>query len=247
MPIRHITPAAPLYNTHPLVFGHRGARGHAPENTLLGIETGIRLGADWIEVDVRLNAGQPVLLHDATLDRTTDGRGFVAEVSPAYLATLNAGRGEHVPTVLEAFELIDRRAGLNLELKARGCAPVIVQQVRHAVQVMGWDWANILVSSFDLHELQQVKALEPRIPVGALYCGVPLDYTASAEALGAVSVHLSHEFLAPNMLADARARGLATYVYTVNRPHEIDRLRALGIHGIFTDYPERALILDRVA
>lgn len=247
MPIRHITPAPRLRNPHPLVFGHRGARGHAPENTLLGIETGIRLGADWIEVDVHLNAGRPVLMHDMTLERSTNGRGRVAEVTPDYLDSLDAGRGQHVPTVQQAIECIDRRAGLNLELKARGLAEVIVHQIRHAVQVLGWDWSEILVSSFDLHELRQVKALEPRIAVGALYCGVPLDYAASAEALGAVSVHLSHEFLAPNLLADARARGLAIYVYTVNQPEEIERLRALGVDGLFTDYPERAAVLDRAA
>ncbi|MBB88009.1 MAG: hypothetical protein KAG72_04350 [Abyssibacter sp.] len=231
----------------PLVFGHRGARGHAPENTLLGIETGIRLGADWIEVDVHLNAGNPVLMHDLTLDRTTNGRGFVADVPPDYLAELDAGRGQKVPSVLDAIDMIDRRAGLNLELKAAGSAAVVVREIRHAVQLLGWDWSAFLVSSFDLQELRQLRALEPRIPIGALYAGVPLDYAASAEALGAVSVHLSHEFLAPNMIRDARARGLAVHVYTVNDPVEIARVRALGVDGIFTDYPERVLVLDRVA
>lgn len=247
MAIRQISPTAPIRSPHPLVFGHRGARGHAPENTLLGIETGIQLGADWIEVDVQLNAGRLVLMHDPTLDRTTNGQGMVAEVSPAYLDALDAGRGQRIPTVQQAFACIDRRAGLNLELKARGTAAILVQQIRYAVQDMGWDWSEILVSSFDLQELRQLKTLEPRIAVGALYCGVPLDYAASATALGARSVHLSHEFLSPDMLADARARGLAIYVYTVNRPAEIERLRALGVDGLFTDYPERASILDRVA
>jgi len=231
----------------PLVFGHRGARGHAPENTLLGVETAIRLGADWVEVDVQLNAGSPVLMHDLTLERTTNGHGFVADVAPDYLAGLDAGRGQKVPGVLDTIELIDHRAGLNLELKAAGSAGVIVRDIRHAVQVLGWDWSEFLVSSFNLQELRQVSALEPRIPIGALYAGVPLDYAASAEALGAISVHLSHEFLAPNMIEDARARGLAVYVYTVNHPVEIERVRALGVDGIFTDYPERVLVLDRVA
>jgi glycerophosphoryl diester phosphodiesterase len=226
------------------VIGHRGARGHAPENTLLALDTGIRLGADWLEFDVQLHeSGALLLFHDLTLERTTNGRGLLAAQPFEALRQLDAGQGQQIPTLEEALELIEQRAGVNIELKtADGTAEAVAGVVRNYVAA-GWPAEKFLVSSFHLPELWEFKQLAPEIPVGALVGGVPLDWAACAIELGAASLNLSSEFVDPRLITDAHAHGIKVYVYTVNDPAEMRMLQALGVDGVFSDYPERALAL----
>jgi glycerophosphoryl diester phosphodiesterase len=226
------------------VIGHRGARGHAPENTLLALDTGIRLGADWLEFDVQLHeSGALLLFHDLTLERTTNGRGLLATQPFEALRQLDAGQGQQIPTLEEALELIEQRAGVNIELKtADGTAEAVAGVVRNYVAA-GWPAEKFLVSSFHLPELWEFKQLAPEIPVGALVGGVPLDWAACAIELGAASLNLSSEFVDPRLITDAHAHGIKVYVYTVNDPAEMRMLQALGVDGVFSDYPERALAL----
>lgn len=224
------------------VYGHRGARGHAPENTLAGLDAALRLGARWVEVDVQICAGVPVLLHDLTLDRTTNGQGRVADITLAELAQLDAGGGEPVPTLRAALDrLAATDCGINIELKGGSSADAVAGDLSRALADGGWSPDRLLVSSFDHHQIARMRALLPQVPRAALYAGVPLDYAAAASQLAAVAVHLSREFLAPELIADARTRGLAIGVYTVNDADALAELRAAGIDGVFTDYPERAL------
>jgi len=226
------------------VIGHRGARGHAPENTLLALDTGIRLGADWLEFDVQLHeSGALLLFHDLTLERTTNGRGLLAAQPFEALRQLDAGQGQQIPTLEEALELIEQRTGVNIELKtADGTAEAVAGVVRNYVAA-GWPAEKFLVSSFHLPELWEFKQLAPEIPVGALVGGVPLDWAACAIELGAASLNLSSEFVDPRLITDAHAHGIKVYVYTVNDPAEMRMLQALGVDGVFSDYPERALAL----
>lgn len=226
------------------VIGHRGARGHAPENTLLALDTGIRLGAHWLEFDVQRHAsGELLLFHDLTLERTTNGQGLLLAQDYATLRALDAGRGQQIPTLEEALELIDQQAGVNIELKtAGGTGEAVAAVVRRYVEA-GWPAEHFLVSSFHLPELWEFKQLAPEIPIGALICGVPLDWAGCAVELGAATLNLSSEFVDPRLIEDAHAHGIAVYVYTVNDPAEMRALHALGVDGIFTDYPDRALAL----
>lgn len=105
-----------------ICFGHRGACGHEPENTLRSVRRALELGADGIEVDVHLADGRLVVIHDDTLNRTTNGTGPVAEKSFACLRSLNAGQGERIPTLEEVFDTVNRRAIVNIELKGLGTA-----------------------------------------------------------------------------------------------------------------------------
>src|SRR5579862_2625349 len=104
-------------------FGHRGAAGHEPENTLRSVRKALELGANGIEVDVQLADDHLVVIHDATLDRTTDGTGAVAEKSFACLRSLDAGRSERIPTLEEVFDAVNRQAVINVEFKGPGTAP----------------------------------------------------------------------------------------------------------------------------
>jgi glycerophosphoryl diester phosphodiesterase len=225
------------------VIGHRGARGHAPENTLLSIETAIRLGAHWVEVDVQHHAGELWLMHDLRLERTTNGRGHLTDHTAAALRQLDAGRGQPIPTLPEAMDLIEQKVGLNIELKSwNGCAAAVADCLRNYL-AEGWPANRLMVSSFHLPELWEFRQILPEVPVAALYCGVPLDWAGIAVELGARCLNLSDEFVDEKLLADAHARGLRVNVYTVNDPEELRRMRDLGVDGVFTDYPDRALPL----
>jgi glycerophosphoryl diester phosphodiesterase len=164
--------------THPnrlMCIGHRGARGHAPENTLLSIETGIRLGADMIEFDVQLCQDELVVIHDPRLERTTNGVGRVEHVRLDYLRSLDAGKGQQIPTLHEVLQFVNGRIPLNVEIKsADGTGARIAAALREAIHQC-WRADHFLVSSFHLPELHEFKRAAPEIPVAALVCGVPLD------------------------------------------------------------------------
>ena len=227
----------------PILIGHRGARGLAPENTLLGLDTGIRAGCPWVEFDVQLHrTGELFLLHDLTLERTTNGSGLATQAPWEMLRSLDAGARQHIPTLDEALDLVDGRAVVNIELKTwDGTASAVARLLVERIQA-GLPPEKLLVSSFHLPELYEFKQRLPQVPVGVLFCGVPLDYAAAATELEAVSINLSSEFVDSRIVTDAKARGLAVYVYTVNRPEELDWLVRMGVDGVFTDYPDRLMV-----
>lgn len=234
-----------MQSNHPsrefTVIGHRGARGHAPENTLLGFDTAMCLGAHWVEFDVQLHDDELLLMHDLRLERTTNGKGRLDELTFAQLRALDAGKGQQIPTLQEALALIDQRIGVNVELKTWGGTGTEVARVLREAVEQGWPLDKLQVSSFHLPELYEFHDLAPEIPIGVLLCGVPLDWAGCAVELGANSLNISDEFVDERIIADAHARELKVFVYTVNHPDEIAHMKAIGVDGIFTDYPDRAL------
>ncbi|MGB1580850.1 MAG: glycerophosphodiester phosphodiesterase [Nevskiales bacterium] len=224
----------------PVCIGHRGAAGHAPENTLLSIDKALELGADWIEIDIQLAQGQPVVIHNRRLDATTNGSGLVAQQDALRLRALNAGQGQGqgVPSLYELIAHLKRRAVLNIELKAPGSA-VAVLPILNAFLARGWQPEDFLISSFDAHELRRFAEALPAIRCGLLIAGIPLDYAAAAQTLSAWSIHLHIDFVNTALIADAKARGLKVFVYTVNHSDDARWLLSLGVDGLFSDYPEQ--------
>jgi glycerophosphoryl diester phosphodiesterase len=223
------------------VIAHRGARGHAPENTLAAFDQAIALGAPWIELDVQWHAGRLWVFHDARLERCTNGRGRLVDQDAAALRALDAGRGERIPWLDEVLDRIDRRLGVNVELKtADGTAAAVAAMLRGYLD-RGWRPEQFLVSSFHLPELREFKQRLPEVPLGVLLCGVPLDLAAAVTELGAAVLSLELDFADPALIADGQRRGARVYVYTVNEPDDLARVKALGVDGVFTDYPDRAL------
>lgn len=234
---------SPTQSSSFTVIGHRGACGHAPENTLLSIDAAIRLGAHWVEFDVQHHAGELWLMHDLTLDRTTNGRGLLTAHSAAQLRALDAGQGEPIPTLPDALNLIEQRVGVNIELKSwDGCAAAVADCLRGYL-AEGWDAQRFMVSSFHLPELWEFRQLLPEVPVAMLTVGVPLDWAGAASELGARWLNVSAEFVDARLIADAHARGLGINVYTVNEAWQLRALREQGVDGVFTNYPDRALVL----
>jgi glycerophosphoryl diester phosphodiesterase len=230
-----------MFCLHPmspfLCIGHRGACGHEPENTLRSIRRALELGADGVEIDVRLVHGELLVMHDAKLERTTNGHGYLVRKSLATLRTLDAGKGEHIPTLREVFETVDRRGLVNIELKGRQTAGPVRALIHEFVHSHGWHYEHFLVSSFNRTELRAIS--DPKIPVGLLLTRPTRLYGLSARRVRACAVHPAVRFVTARFVADAHRRGLRVFPYTVNEPAEIARLRGLEVDGVFTDFPER--------
>lgn len=221
-----------------ICIAHRGASGHAPENTLLAVRKALELGAAWIEVDVHLVEGQLVVIHDLRLERTTNGQGLVAESPLSYIRSLDAGSGECVPLLGEVLDLVGGHAGINIELKGENTAGPVADLVGLRVAGRSMRLDGVIVSSFDPDALLMVKRHQPAIPIGLLLETIPDGYAESAERMGAYSVHVHRKSLDERFVADAHNRGLKVFTFTANSLKEVRRMRQLGVDGIFTDYPE---------
>lgn len=223
-----------------LCIGHRGARGHAPENTLLSFRRALELGAHSIELDVYLCEGELVVIHDDTLDRTTNGHGPIGSHTLAELRRLDAGQGERIPLLREVFDMVDRRAGINIELKGPGTAAAVAAFVAYYRQA-GWDDALLLVSSFDWEELAAFRAHDACTRIGLLFDAWPDTLEAATRELRSHAWHPQRRQVNAHLVQRAHALQQRVYTYTVNDGAELQRLHALGVDGVFTDYPERAV------
>ncbi|MBI4464152.1 MAG: glycerophosphoryl diester phosphodiesterase [Acidobacteria bacterium] len=218
-----------------LRIGHRGAAGHAPENTLLSIQAAITLGADLVELDVRATRdGHFVLLHDGRVDRTTNGKGAVAEMTLDAIRRLDAGEEQRIPTLWEVLEAASGRVGVILEIKSPGLAEGIAATVRQS----GFA-GSILYASFLHQELKVVREVIPSASTMALLkSGSPLSPSDLTE------VHVSHVGLPLDPLTRPRVElfhsaAFSVFVYTVNDPSDIEWVKSLGVEGIISDFPER--------
>ncbi|MBI4183904.1 MAG: glycerophosphodiester phosphodiesterase [Proteobacteria bacterium] len=235
----------------PRVIGHRGAAGHAPENTLAGLVACARLGARWAEVDVRLTAcGRPVLLHDETLERTTGGRGPVAERPYAEIAALDAGAwfspaftGERIPTLTEALACC-RRLGLGLNVEVKPCpgreaeaAAVLARSL--SVQ----PGVAVLASSFAAEVLAALAEAAPGLARGLVIERAPRPEEAEALAPGVVSLHVAERTLTPAGARALKGAGFGLLAYTVNGRRRGRALLFRGVDAVISDYPDRLLSL----
>lgn len=230
----------------PLVIAHRGASGTAPENTLAAFRRAVACGADMVELDVQLTLdGEVVVVHDFTLDRTTDGTGTVGASSLAEIRRLDAGawfgnafRGEAVPTLGEVLGAVG--LPVNVELKPVGDQGLEARTltVVRAAGALG----RVVFSSFDPGALERLRALSSEADIGILCDGPPGPAAMRlAGRVGARALHVRKDGATPEAFALARAAGLQIRVWTVNEAGEFERLAAAGARGVFTDYPERFL------
>jgi glycerophosphoryl diester phosphodiesterase len=218
-----------------LRIGHRGACGHAPENTLASIEKAISIGCDLTEVDVQRTAdGSLILLHDERVDRTTNGRGLVADMKLEDVRKFDAGRDRNIPTLEEALKTAQGRIGLILELKAEGLA----YDVCGIVRASGFP-GEIIYASFLRDELQHVRRADPDACTLLLFKRLPKDPAAEATGLQATHVGLRFDTATLPLVRALHKARLTVFVYTVNKPADITGMRTLGADGIVSDFPDR--------
>jgi glycerophosphoryl diester phosphodiesterase len=223
--------------------GHRGAAGHEPENTLRSFRRAMELGADMVELDVHLcGSGELVVIHDETVDRTTDGTGEVAKMTLDELRVLDAGRGERIPTLQEVIDLATGRMGINIELKGLGTAEPALEHIEDAVD-KGWDRSSFQVSSFHLEELSAIRKLSKDVRTGVLFALDDGGIMEFAELNHAYSLNPNHRTVTPDFVSRAHERGLRIYTWTVNEAEDIARMKGLGVDGIISDYLDR---IDKV-
>ncbi len=234
------------------IIGHRGAAGHAPENTLASLRAAAVLGVRWVEFDVRLSRdGCPVLFHDDRLERTSNGVGRVADRDAAALARLDAGAwfapafaGEPIPRLAQALvALAALRLGANVEIKAdAGCEAATGQAVA-ALLATAWPATLLppLVSSFSETVLQAVRATAPELRRALLVHAVPRGWRDRLAALGCRDLHCAAASVRPATLAEARAAGIPVRCYTVNDAPTAERLFAMGVEAVFSDFPDRLI------
>ncbi|MBB1296135.1 MULTISPECIES: glycerophosphodiester phosphodiesterase family protein [Pseudoalteromonas] len=221
------------------VFAHRGASGDFPENTKSAILEALKVGVDGIEVDIQSSFDDYMVIHDSWLDRTTSGKGRVSNFTAHELSKLDAGNGEKIPTLQQLFDWNNNKSLLNIELKHTFALERFVALLEQNIEAKKISKTNILVSSFDHHQLQWLKNKLPWLKIGALTSSIPINYAKFASDLNAYSVHADKTFINKAFAEDAKKRGLKIYAYTVDREEDIALMLEYGIDGIFTNYPAR--------
>ncbi|QKI83800.1 glycerophosphodiester phosphodiesterase [Kroppenstedtia eburnea] len=234
---------------------HRGASGHAPENTIAAYDLAVKMKADYFEVDVqRSKDGRLVIMHDTTVDRTTDGTGNVKDLTLAQLKQLDAGSwfsptfaGEKIPTL---EEVLDRYRGkgikILIELKDPSLYPGIEQQVAKALSERKLDKRKdkVVVQSFDLESIQRFHQVLPRVPIGVLASygdyketGVTDEHLRSFAAY-ADYVNPNKDLVDADLVQRVHRHGMKILPYTVRDRTAADLLFTAGVDGFITDFPE---------
>jgi glycerophosphoryl diester phosphodiesterase len=222
-------------------YGHRGAAGHEPENTLLSVKCGIEFGSDWIEIDVHAVSGDLAVIHDERLEKTTNGSGLIKMKSWDYLRSLDVGKGQKIPTLCEVIDCIDRKAGLAIEIKNHDAASLVVSEIHKAVFYKGWTYKQFIVSSLNYLELQLVQCYDPHIRIALIKGGVIMEFAKFADQIGAYSIFANKSFITPELVEEAHIRGLKVVAQAVNTEEEYLFMEAMDVDGVVSDYPDRII------
>jgi glycerophosphoryl diester phosphodiesterase len=230
----------------PLVTSHAACKGHAPENTLAGIEAALRLGADAIEIDVHCTAdGVPVLIHDETVDRTTDGTGNIHDMPLEVARALDAGarqfapkfEGARIPTLAEVLELTRGKALLQIEVKQTGIEEQVAQVVRDAAAI-----ADCEVHSFWPQVVRAMRETEPRMAAALLTDGRRIvdwhDFFGFALSINSQGVSVYYAFATPEIVRMGQRRSLTFMTWTVDDEKDMAAMCDAGVDSICSNFPD---------
>ena len=234
-----------------LIFGHRGACGYAPENTLEAFRLALSQGADGYELDVHMSSdGELVVIHDETVDRTTDGTGLVRDLTLAQLKALDAScgkegyRGARIPTLREALELVKgTRYTVNVEIKTdEWFYPEMEEKCLALVKALGME-DQVVYSSFNHFTLQRLRALKPDVKTGMLFGDIMVRPWEYAQPLQVDFLHpMKMNIWVPGFAEETAKAGLGINMWTINDEDTMNRCLDCGA-GIITNYPDVAVRL----
>lgn len=223
-----------------LKIGHRGAKGHAPENTLISFQTAMDMGVDGIEIDVHLTSDNHlVVIHDDTLDRTTSGTGLINSFTLSELKALRIDNLHEIPTLEEVLDLIDKKIFINIELKGKNTAKPVVDVIESYLNDKKWNYNHFLVSSFDWIALQEVRSLNPNVAIGVLTqtdLGLAIGF---ADCIQAKSIHPYFHLLTRENTALMQQKRFQVFPWTVNELEDIQKIKYFQVDGIISDFPDR--------
>jgi glycerophosphoryl diester phosphodiesterase len=219
------------------VIGHRGAAGEQPENTLKGFRYALDLGVDYVECDVHLTRDDRlVVMHDATVDRTTNGQGAIRALTFDRIRSLDAGKGEQVPTLDEVLDVVRGRARLLCELKGAGVEEAAVQAVAAHDMV-----DQVYFTSFSLDRLARVRQMGDHYRLGAILPNPSEFEIARAVELGAEAIGVQYRNLCYRVLDQAHEAGLQVRAWNPDTLAEQQAMIALGVDAICTNRPKALL------
>ncbi|MEO8239712.1 MAG: glycerophosphodiester phosphodiesterase family protein [Flavobacterium sp.] len=223
-----------------LKIAHRGAKAYEPENTLKAFQKALDLHADGIELDVHLSAdGHLIVMHDETIDKMTNGKGFVNTLSLSELKSFLIADQYEIPTLNEVFDLINKKCLINIELKNRDTSTKVAALINEYISEKNWKYEHFIVSSFDWKALQEVHSLDSKIPIGVL-TETDLDMAlAFAELIKARAIHPDYQLLNPENTKKIQEKGFWALPWTVNELEDIQKMKNYNVNGIITDFPDR--------
>jgi len=215
----------------PIVIGHRGAFSEAPENTMLSFKTAVELGADMIELDVRMcRTGEIVVIHDAEVDRTSNGTGLVREMTLEELKELDFGEGEKIPTLGEVLEFAKDRIPVNIEIKEQDIVEKVVRLVERYGMVN-----QVIISSFFHNALLEVKKLNPSIITAPLFMHKPVNSANLAIETRSEGLHPYYEVIDEELIQQAHENNFFVNAWTVDYEEVVEKLIKMGIDGVITN------------
>jgi glycerophosphoryl diester phosphodiesterase len=219
------------------IMGHRGAPAYEPENTLRSFRRALAMGVGAVELDVQLTRdGRLAVIHDETLDRTTNGRGLVKDFTLAELQKLDAGKGEPVPALEEVFDLVKGRAHLLVELKQPEAAPALLEFFRRHQA-----FAAAQAISFWHPAVKALKEAEPRLQTGVLLVGCPVDPVGLARAARADALVLNYRYINRELVDAARQQDIQVTVWNIDDPAILEPYLALDLYAIGTNRPQEII------
>lgn len=225
-----------------LHIGHRGAKGIIRENTLPSIEYAIKSGVDAVEVDVHKCAtGELVVFHNHSLTRWKRKSTRIEDLTITQIKSKKLKGRHSIPTLHEVIEAVGERVLLNIELKGEGTAKPVLELLKKGFKDENWHPDHYLISSFSERELRMFRELDNEIKLGVLYTKKWKLAFELAKELKAYSMHPYYKFLKPYQVEKMKEEGFKIFTYTVNKNRHIERMRKLGVDGMFCDYPKRNL------
>lgn len=223
-----------------LNIGHRGAKAYEPENTLLSFQKALELNVDGVEFDVHIcKSGELVVIHDFTVDRTTNGTGAISDLTLAELKALRINDSIEIPKLDEVLMLFNKNHLINIELKGSNTAEAVCDCIDKNVHENKFDYTNFIVSSFQKDELERVANYNSKIQVGILTQASVEDALEWADQFSAVSIHPHFSLLTTENVALTHEKGYQIFTWTVNEFKDIQRVKDFGVDGIITDFSDR--------
>ena len=225
-----------------LKIGHRGAKGYLAENTLESIQKSLNFGVDAIEIDVhRCKTGELVVIHDFTLDRTTNGSGEVAKKTLTEIKALKVEDEFEIPLLTEVLDFIQGKCTINIELKGLNTATATAEIIKKYIAEKNWTYKDFIVSSFQKNELFQMRKLDENVALGILSKASVTEAIELGKLLKASAIHPSLGIITRDNVKASHKAGFSVNVWTVNEPEDIQRMREFGVDGIISDFPDRLL------
>ncbi|WP_103069540.1 glycerophosphodiester phosphodiesterase [Aquimarina sediminis] len=224
------------------IFGHRGATGLVAENTLESISEALQYPIDGIEIDVHCcKSGELVVIHDETLDRTTNGTGKISDYTLQELQEYRTEEGFAIPTLIQVLNLVDAKCVLNVELKGMQTAVPVVLLLEEYIATTDWKYDDFVISSFDHQQLSEISAITTGFRIGVLTEENITEALSVAKELSAFAIHPPISSLTKEEVTLAIDQGFKVYVWTVNDVELIQESKSWKVDGIITDFPNFAV------